>query len=117
MNAETAASDLMHCENTSGFNIAWLDAVFVAVSHWMHKKATKQKKSATSLEDTAQMLARCIRFPMLTNDFLHFVTPQVRATAAAAGLRPVCLMVLKILCSSNYRITKLNAVFMPCCLV
>ena len=53
------------------------DAVFVAVSHWMHKAASKQK-TAISLNDTAHQLAQCVRFPMLSNDFLHFVVSQVK---------------------------------------
>ena len=51
-------------------------AVFIAVSHWIHIAATKQK-IAQNLEETAEKLAQCIRFPMLNNDFLHFVSSQV----------------------------------------
>ena len=51
-------------------------AVFVVLSHWMHRAATKQKLKAT-LEETAERLAHCLRLPMLTNDFLHFIVPQV----------------------------------------
>ena len=51
-------------------------AVFVAVSHWMHRASAKQKMAAC-LEETACKLAQCIRFPMLSNDFLHFVASQV----------------------------------------
>ena len=57
-------------------------AVFVAVSHWMHKASGKQKMAAC-LEDTAQQLAQCIRFPMLSNDFLHFVACQVSHHSAS----------------------------------
>lgn len=51
------------------------NTVFVAVSHWIHIAATKQK-IAQCLEDTAKKLAQCIRFPMLSNDFLHFVASE-----------------------------------------
>lgn len=53
-----------------------LAAVFVAISHWMHR-AGKKPKAAACTKETAQQLAKCIRFPMLTNDFLHFVVTQV----------------------------------------
>lgn len=54
----------------------WLAAVFVAISHWMHQLSHKRKE-ASSIAEAAQKLAACIRFPMLTNDFLHFVVEQV----------------------------------------
>ena len=42
----------------------------------MHR-AGKKPKAAACMEATAHQLAKCIRFPMLTNDFLHFVVSQV----------------------------------------
>lgn len=51
-------------------------AVFIAISHWMHK-AAKKPKAAACLDETAHQLAQCVRFPMLSNDFLHFVVSQV----------------------------------------
>lgn len=53
-----------------------LAAVFIAISHWMHR-AAKKPKAAACMDATAHQLANCIRFPMLTNDFLHFVVSQV----------------------------------------
>ena len=51
-------------------------AVFIAISHWMHNAAKKPKAGACT-EETAHQLAQCVRFPMLSNDFLHFVVSQV----------------------------------------
>ena len=48
----------------------------------MHRASGKQKMAAC-LEDTAQQLAQCIRFPMLSNDFLHFVACQVSHLSAS----------------------------------
>ena len=51
-------------------------AVFVAVSHWMQRASCKSKQGSRMAE-AAEKLAACIRFPMLSNDFLHFVAAQV----------------------------------------
>ena len=54
-------------------------AVFVAASHWMHQAAEKKRRKGQegSLAGAGRKLAACIRFPMLSNDFLHFVASQV----------------------------------------
>ncbi|KAL3137462.1 hypothetical protein ABBQ38_004752 [Trebouxia sp. C0009 RCD-2024] len=51
------------------------NTVFIAISHWMYNTAKKPKAGAC-MDDTAHQLAQCIRFPMLSNDFLHFVVSQ-----------------------------------------
>ena len=63
-----------------------LAAVFVAVSHWMHR-AAKKPKAAACMDATAHQLAKCVRYPMLSNDFLHFVVSQVCYCLGSASLR------------------------------
>ena len=77
-----------------------LAAVFIAVSHWMYR-AGKKPKAAACMEKTAQQLAKCIRFPMLTNDFLHFVVTQVGFLLWALGgcLPPACVRPVCMLCN------------------
>lgn len=52
----------------------------------MHKAAAKQKTDAC-LDDTAEQLAHCIRFPMLSNDFLHFVVSQAGGILCTVSVR------------------------------
>ena len=73
-------------------------AVFVAVSHWMQRASCKSKQ-ASRMAEAAEKLAACIRFPMLTNDFLHFVAAQVHSSSTASlstcsGAKPMTKEVL-----------------------
>ena len=53
----------------------------------MHKAAAKQNKTDACLDETAEHLAQCIRFPMLSNDFLHYVVSQAGGILYTVSLR------------------------------
>ena len=82
-----------------------LTAVFVAVSHWMHRASCKSKQ-VINLAEAAEKLAACICLPMLSNDFLHFVAVQVcdNSIYPASCLTAVrCLLVIGRLVWPVYR--------------